>query len=77
LSRQLLQEAQYDPQNVIKITGRANRIPKQMEVYEAMDSYLDAVDINAEINVVEASVRSDMRQCAIGKAVSEGWRLRD
>jgi peptide/nickel transport system substrate-binding protein len=71
LSRQLLQEAQYDPENVIKITGRADRIPKQVEIYEAMDSYLDAVGINAEINVVEASVRSDMRQCAIGKAVSE------
>jgi hypothetical protein len=26
---------------------------------------------NAEINVVEASVRDDLRQCAIGKAVSE------
>ena len=71
LSRQLLQEAQYDPKNVIKITGRADRIPKQVEVYEAMDNYLDEVGINAEINVVEASVRSDMRQCAIGKAVSE------
>jgi ABC-type transport system substrate-binding protein len=71
LSRQLLQEAQYNPKNVIKITGRADWIPKQVEVYEAMDSYLDEVGINAEINVVEASVRSDMRQCAIGKAVSE------
>jgi hypothetical protein len=66
-----LQEAQYDPKNVIKITGRATRIPKQVEVYEAMDSYLDGVGINAEINVVEASVRDDLRQCAIGKAVSE------
>jgi peptide/nickel transport system substrate-binding protein len=71
LSRQLLREAQYDPKNVIKITGRAARIPKQVEVYEAMDSYLDEVGINAEINVVEASVRSDMRECAIGKAVNE------
>jgi peptide/nickel transport system substrate-binding protein len=71
LSRQLLQEAQYDPKNVIKITGRAARIPKQVEVYEAIKGYFDAVGINAEINVVEASVRDDLRQCAIGKAVSE------
>ena len=71
LSRQLLQEAQYDPKNVIKITGRAARIPKQVEVYEAMDSYLDEVGINAEINVVEPSVRDSLRDCAIGKAVSE------
>jgi peptide/nickel transport system substrate-binding protein len=71
LSRQLLQEAQYDPENVIKITGRAARIPKQVEVYEALDGYLDAVGINAEINVVEASVRDNLRNCAIGKAVSE------
>jgi ABC-type transport system substrate-binding protein len=71
LSRQLLQEAQYDPETVIKITGRAARIPKQVEVYEALDGYLDAVGINAEINVVEASVRDNLRNCAIGKAVSE------
>jgi peptide/nickel transport system substrate-binding protein len=71
LSRQLLQEANYDPKNVIKITGRADRIPKQVEVYEAMDTYLAEVGINAEINVVEASVRSDLRQCGIGQAVNE------
>src|ERR671914_11372 len=71
LSKQLLAEANYDPKNVIKITGRADRIPKQVEVYEAMDTYLDEVGINAEINVVEASVRSGLRQCAIGQAVNE------
>ena len=71
LARQLLQEANYDPNNVIKITGRAARIPKQAEVYEALDGYFDAVGINAEINVVEASVRNDLRNCAIGMAVKE------
>jgi peptide/nickel transport system substrate-binding protein len=71
LSRQFLKIAQYDPKNVIKITGRAARIPKQVEVYEAIKGYFDEVGINSEINLVEASVRDDLRQCAIGKAVNE------
>jgi len=70
-SKQLLAEAKYDSKNVIKITGRAARIPKQVEVYEALQGYMKAVGINAEINVVEASVRDNLRNCAIGKAVNE------
>ena len=49
LSRQLLAEANYDPANTISIMGRATRIPKQVEVYEAIHSYLEEVGINAEI----------------------------
>ncbi|HLF05243.1 MAG TPA: ABC transporter substrate-binding protein, partial [Dehalococcoidia bacterium] len=70
-AKQLLAEANYDPKNVIKLTGRAARIPKQQEVYEAVQAYLKEVGMNVEINVVEASVRSAMRNCAIGTAVNE------
>jgi peptide/nickel transport system substrate-binding protein len=71
LSMQLLAEANYDPSNEIKITGRADRIPKLTEVYEAMHGYMSAVGINAVINVVEPAIWNEGRQCAIGKAVNE------
>ncbi len=70
-AKQLLQEAGYDPKNVIKITGRPARVPKLLEVYEAMQSYMKQAGINVEINVVEAKVRSDLTNCGIGKAVAE------
>jgi ABC-type transport system substrate-binding protein len=71
LSKQLLAEANYDSANLIKISGRADRIPKQTEVYEAMHAYLQEVGMNVEINVLEPSVRNELRECAIGKAVNE------
>jgi len=71
LSRQLLDEASYDPANAIKMGGRGSRIPKQVEVYEAMQGYLKDVGMNVDITVLESSVRSGMRKCAIGKAVNE------
>jgi peptide/nickel transport system substrate-binding protein len=43
MARQLLAEANYDPSNVITIMGRATRIPKNVEVYEATKGYLDQV----------------------------------
>ncbi|MSQ07472.1 MAG: hypothetical protein EXR54_09390 [Dehalococcoidia bacterium] len=70
-AKQLLAEAGYDPKNVIKITGRASRIPKQVEVYEAIQSYAKAVGLNVEINVVEPAVRNTINQCGIGRAVAE------
>jgi peptide/nickel transport system substrate-binding protein len=71
LSRQLLQEANYDSNNVITITGRGTRIPKNVEVYEATQGYLEEVGMNVEINVVEVSVWRTMRACGIGAALNE------
>jgi ABC-type transport system substrate-binding protein len=71
LSRQLLAEANYDPDNVITIMGRATRIPKNVEVYEAVQAYLAEVGMNVEIELVEASVRRERTGCGIGKAVAE------
>jgi ABC-type transport system substrate-binding protein len=71
LSRQLLEEANYDPANVIQIAGRAARIPKQIELHEAVKGYLDEVGINSELQVIEASVRTARTSCGIGKAVNE------
>jgi peptide/nickel transport system substrate-binding protein len=71
LSRQLLQEAGYDSANKISMMGRATRIPKQVEIYEAVQSYLQDVGMNVDIQIVEASIRSSRTACGIGKAVSE------
>jgi peptide/nickel transport system substrate-binding protein len=71
LSRQLLQEANYDPANVIEIMGRGTRIPKQVEIYEAVNGYLEEVGINSKIQVVEASIRTARTGCGIGTAVNE------
>lgn len=70
-SKQLLVEADYDPGNVIKVGGRSARIPKQVELYESIHGFLTEVGINAEITVLEPSVRNELRNCAIGKAISE------
>jgi ABC-type transport system substrate-binding protein len=71
LAEQLLQEADYNPQNVIRMGGRSARIPKQVEGYEAIHGYLTAVGMNIEIDVMETAIWSELRQCAIGKAVNE------
>ncbi|HZA21340.1 MAG TPA: ABC transporter substrate-binding protein, partial [Dehalococcoidia bacterium] len=63
LARQLLEEANYDPNNKITILGRGTRIPKQVEVYEAIQFYLQQVGMNVEINVVEVQTFLDSRNC--------------
>lgn len=71
LAKRLLQEANYNPNNVIKISGRAARIPKLVEIYEAMQGSLKAVGMNVAINVVDPSIWSSLGQCGSGKAVNE------
>jgi peptide/nickel transport system substrate-binding protein len=67
LSKRLLAEANYDSANLFKISGRADRIPKQTEVYEAMHAYLQEVGMNVEINVLEPSVRNELRSALSAK----------
>lgn len=43
-TRQLLQQAGYDPANEIDIFTRVTRIPKQVEVAEAYQAYLSQVE---------------------------------
>jgi ABC-type transport system substrate-binding protein len=71
LARQLLQEANYNPNNKITIMGRGTRIPKQVEVYEAIQGYLKTVGMNVDIKVIEVKAFIDHRNCRAGKAVSE------
>jgi peptide/nickel transport system substrate-binding protein len=69
LSRQLLEEAGYDPANKITINTRAARVAKQIEISEAIVGYLTQIGMNVEFQVVESSIRSAMTQCGIGKTV--------
>jgi ABC-type transport system substrate-binding protein len=71
LSRQLLEEANYNSENVIEITTRPARIPKQIEISEAIHGYLTDVGINAEVNVVDPAIWSEMRSCGIGASVNK------
>jgi peptide/nickel transport system substrate-binding protein len=71
LSRQLLVEANYDPDNKITIISRGSRIPKQIEVSEAIQGYVSDVGINIDFQVLEPSIRREMTRCGIGKAVNE------
>ena len=71
LARQLLQESNYDPKNLIKITGPAGRVPKQLEIFEAIQGYLKAVGMNVAIDLVEPAINTKLANCRIGKSVQE------
>jgi peptide/nickel transport system substrate-binding protein len=64
-ARQLLQEAGYNGEEIY-LYGRAGRIPKAVEVYEALVSCWREVGINAEVRVVESSVRQELQQTGCG-----------
>jgi ABC-type transport system substrate-binding protein len=71
MSRQLLEQADYNSDNAIRIMGRATRIPKLVEVYEAVQGYMSDVGMNVEIDIVEASIRRERTGCGTGQAVNE------
>ena len=71
LARQLLEEADYNPENKITISSRAARVVKQVEVSEALQAYWADVGINSVIQIIEPSIRSERTLCGIGKATQE------
>ncbi len=71
LSRQLLAEAGYNPENKITLISRGARVAKQTEVSEAVQGYLKEVGINFEFQIVEPSIRSARSRCGVGKALLE------
>ena len=70
-AKQLLAQAKYDPNNVITITGRGTRIPKQVELYESVAAYWKEVGVNAKVNVIDPTVWGKTRNCGIGAAVND------
>jgi ABC-type transport system substrate-binding protein len=71
VSRQLLQEADYDPNTTFTFAGRSDRFPKQSEVRESIQAYLKDVGINVDIQTVESSRNRELRNCRAGAAVND------
>ena len=71
LSRQLLREANYDNDTVLRLFSRGTRIPKQVEVLEAIQGYLADVGVKVDINIVEVQTFLDRRNCRSGRAVAD------
>ena len=71
LARQLLKEANYNPENKMTIVSRGTRIPKQLEVAESLLGFWTNVGINVDFRVVEPSIRSALTKCGAGKAAQE------
>jgi peptide/nickel transport system substrate-binding protein len=71
LSRQLLEEAGYNPENKITISTRAARVYKQVEISEAIQAYWSDVGMNVELQIIEPSIRSERTRCGVGKATQE------
>ena len=71
LSRQLLREANYDNDTVLRLFSRGTRIPKQVEVLEAIQGYLADVGVKVDVNIVEVQTFLDRRNCRSGRAVAD------
>ena len=65
-ARELLKQANYDTDNVIKLHMRNQRIPKDTEYGEAVVTYWKEVGINAELHVVESSVHTNVGRSNCG-----------
>ena len=65
-ARELLKQANYDTENVIKLHMRNQRIPKDTEYGEAVVTYWKEVGINAELHVVESSVHTGVGRSNCG-----------
>ena len=70
-SKQLLQDAGYNPDNKMTIVSRGTRIPKQREVLESLQAFWTSVGINVDFRVIEPAKRSELTLCGIGTATKE------
>jgi peptide/nickel transport system substrate-binding protein len=59
-ARELLEKADYDPENTITLSIRSSRVPKDVEYGEAVVTFWREVGINAELQVVDSAVRNDI-----------------
>ena len=71
LSRQLLEEAGYDFDTELALFSRGTRIPKQVEVLEAFQSYLADVGITVNITIGDVAKFVEGRNCRAGRAVAD------
>ena len=71
LSKKLLEEANYNPDNKITIVSRGVRVPKQVEISESLQAFWTNVGINADFRIVEPAKRAEIARCGMGPAVTE------
>jgi len=67
LARQLLDEAGYDPSNLIRIHTRQGRVFKDVELWEAVASFWIDVGVNAKVQVGDPSLLRDIRRSGCGQ----------
>lgn len=60
MAKELLKEANYNPDNKITLSIRSARVPKDVEYGEAVVTFWNDVGVNAELNVVESSIRNQI-----------------
>jgi len=72
LSKQLLKDAGYDPQNKLNIYVEANRVYRDVEFMEAVSKFWTEVGVTNEMRILEPSKHSEMRNSGCGKFGKEG-----
>ena len=65
-ARELLEEANYDFDHKISLTMRNGRVPKDVEVGEAMVSSWQEIGMDIELNVVESSIYNEVYRSSCG-----------
>jgi peptide/nickel transport system substrate-binding protein len=67
LSRQLLQEAGYDPANEIIIHTREGRVYRDVELWEAVIGFWQELGVNARVQVLENAQATAVRRSGCGQ----------
>ena len=67
MSRELLEEAGYDPQNEIRIHTRSGRVYRDVELHEAVIGYWNDVGVTASLQVLENAQATNHRRAGCGK----------
>jgi ABC-type transport system substrate-binding protein len=67
LSRQLLEQAGYNPENEIIIHTREGRVYRDVELWEAVVNYWREVGVNARVQVLEQAQATAVRRCGCGQ----------
>jgi len=65
-ARELLEKANYNPDNEIVLNIRANRIPKDIEYGESIVTFWRDAGINAKLSVIDSAVRANISRSNCG-----------
>ena len=66
-ARNLLDENGYDDQNVIRIHTRANRVYRDVELFESVITMWEYIGVNAELVVLDPASARDYRRSGCGQ----------